>query len=60
MTGSYQDIKDLPEDEQSPFRDWLRGQTCPLDDDRPESELYYPSDYLRWRTKLESGFELFD
>jgi NOL1/NOP2/fmu family ribosome biogenesis protein len=40
-------IEDLPEEEQAPFREWLIGQTVPVNDDG--SHGYYQWDYERWK-----------
>lgn len=56
-------IKDLPEAERQPFVDWLQGQTRPIDESLPpteEQDCYYQYDYLRWKEKLRSGWEMFD
>ena len=47
-------IKDLPQDEQKPFSEWLRGQTCPwIEGLSPqEQDAYYKHDYDRWKAKL--------
>jgi hypothetical protein len=44
-------IKDLPENEQVPFRKWLTGQTVPLIPTLPyeEQDAYYQWDYDRWK-----------
>lgn len=44
-------IKDLPKNEQEPFREYLRGQTCPHIDGVPldEQDVYYKHDYERWK-----------
>jgi len=43
-------IEDLPEHEQKPFYEWLRGQTCPVNEDG--SHGYYQWDYERWKAGL--------
>ena len=47
-------IKDLPIEEQEPFREWLQGQTCPVIEDVPfeESDGYYDHNYKRWKAGI--------
>lgn len=47
---TYPRLRDLPEDEQKPFKRWLRGQTIPLEEGVPmeDQDFYYPWDYDRW------------
>jgi hypothetical protein len=47
-------IKDLPAEEQEPFREWLYGQTRPIIDGVTfgESDGYYEWDYQRWKAGL--------
>lgn len=47
-------IKDLPKEEQEPFKKWLRGQTCPLIEGVSinKQDGYYQSDYERWKQGL--------
>jgi hypothetical protein len=53
-------IKDLPEDEQLPFRKWLVGQTCPyiVGVSYDEQDGYYQWDYDDWKQSLsgKKGF----
>jgi hypothetical protein len=53
MSG-YPRIRDLPEKEQEPFREWLRGSTIPHLDGVPmdEQDAYYSWDYVRWKGGL--------
>lgn len=48
-------IKDLPEQERVPFRQWLSGQTCPLISNLPyeEQDAYYEHDYRNWKLSLK-------
>jgi hypothetical protein len=51
MKGRWPRLRDLPEEEQEPFREWLRGSTIPhlvgvADEDQ---DAYYPWDYIRWK-----------
>jgi hypothetical protein len=47
-------IRDLPIDDQEPFRKWLRGQTFPIIKGVPgdEQDAYYEWDYQRWKQGL--------
>jgi hypothetical protein len=48
----YPRIRDLPEEEQEPFSNWMTGQTMPIcDTSLPQSEWdwYYPWDYETWK-----------
>lgn len=51
-------IRDLPEAEQAPFREFLCGQTCPLLDNvsMKEQDAYYPWDYENWKRKPQNRF----
>lgn len=51
-------IRDLPPDEQAPFREFLTGQTLPLLDGVPmeEQDGYYPWDYDNWKRKPKDRF----
>ena len=51
----YPRIRDLPEDEQEPFKTWLEYQTVPCVDDLPmeEQDFYYQHDYNKWKHLLE-------
>jgi hypothetical protein len=55
-------IRELPKDEQKPFRQWLSGQTCPLMSGVPheEQDAFYPWDYDRWRRHLNGERILWD
>lgn len=48
-------IKDLPEEERAPFRQWLSGQTCPLITNLSyeEQDAYYETDYRYWKASLK-------
>lgn len=43
-------VDDLPAEEQKPFREWLFGQTVPVNKDG--SIGYYQHDYERWKQGL--------
>lgn len=47
-------IRNLPLEEQEPFRQWLSGQTMPLEESVPleEQDFYYQWDYDRWKAGL--------
>lgn len=47
-------IKDLPNEEQEPFKKWLFGQTCPEIPGVPmeEQDGYYSHDYRAWKAGL--------
>jgi hypothetical protein len=49
-------IKDLPEEERVPFRNWLAGQTVPLIPTLPyeQQDAYYQWDYDRWKLSLKN------
>lgn len=55
-------IKDLPSQEQVPFRKWLSGQTCPLIEGLPydQQDAYYQWDYDRWKEHLKGTPVLWD
>lgn len=48
-------IKDLPQEEQAKFREFLVGQTCPLIEELPlgaeQQDAYYPWDYENFKRK---------
>ena len=48
MESPWPRIRDLPEEEREPFRQFLVGQTCPSIDD-PIQDAYYPWDYDNWK-----------
>lgn len=54
MEEKWPRIKDLPKEEQEPFRKWLGGQTVPLIEGVPmdEQDGYYEWDYKRWKAGL--------
>jgi len=47
-------IRDLPKEEQGPFRRWLEGQTVPLLEGLPpeEQDAYFRHDYDSWKSGL--------
>lgn len=45
-------LRDLPENEQVPFRVWLEGQTQP--GSSADEDLFYPWDYERWKAQRRS------
>lgn len=47
-------IRNLPENEQKPFSEWLKGQTTPyLRDEEPENQDgYFAEDYKKWKNNL--------
>ena len=58
MDFTFSRIRDLPTEEQAPFKKWLSGQTCPWIDGLPpeEQDGYYEHDYQRWK----NGFCVID
>lgn len=55
-------IKNLPKNEQKPFRKWLSGQTCPLIDGLAyeEQDAFYPWDYDQWKRHLKGEKVMWD
>lgn len=51
-------IRELPEAEQAPFREFLNGQTCPWIDGETQAEqdAYYPWDYNNWKRNPKNRF----
>lgn len=51
-------IKDLPQQEQETFKQFLIGQTCPLIEGLPDKEQdgYYPWDYDNFKRKPSQRF----
>lgn len=47
----YPRIRNLPKEEQKPFKEWLYGQTCPYEPSIPreDNDFYYPWDYKTWK-----------
>ena len=45
----YPRIRNLPTEEQGPFREWLMGQTQPGGALDGENDFYYQHDYDRWK-----------
>ncbi len=56
LTKHYPRIRNLPQEEQEPFRQWLMGQTRPGPSLPPEEyDFFYQSDYDRWKTGLTAA-----
>ena len=54
-TDAIGHIKDLPEDERKPFKEWLRGHIippCPKDTPIQDHDAFYMRDYERWKQGL--------
>ena len=50
-------IRDLPPEEQEPFRKWIHSQTRPVFNGVPREDQdgYYPWDYRTWKLGLPSA-----
>ena len=54
LNNAWPRVRDLPEEQQEPFTQWLAGQTRPMIPDVPMSQQdgYFPWDYERWIKRL--------
>jgi hypothetical protein len=55
-------LRDLTEPERAIFKEWLRGQTVPVDDSLPDEEqdFYYRHDYEIWKESRIAGWQVWD
>ena len=51
----YPRLRELPQEEQEPFWEWMQGQTRPSVDGLPDEDqdYFFPCDYAQWKAGLE-------